>query len=301
MKAARNVFLSLLRNITVLTTKRHRLASLAEAPGAEAPVQSPGTACTLPGPISPPLALRGTARVSCLWLLAHSIQDTPKKETHDEYAWKTSLPIVRGHSSCRNRQGCRFRTKTHPRTPGGAGKPETPCFPPSSSWEEYNSALRQPPRKLLWEQTLLLTIQKWDKSISNPLEKLPVSTTSSASTTRSETLHFKGAQFSLITSESTKILHFLSDQKAPKQKWEFLWMNESWQVRYHLCWQDNALGFNKTKLTSSCVTYPLTLGRLRVPSSVLWASDNFRTNHTVARLTLNSNSFRFNISNLLHR
>ena len=291
MKAARNVFLSLLRNITVITTKRCPLASLSEAPG----VQSPGSACTLPGPISPPLALRGTARVSCLWLLAHSLQDTPKGETHDEYAWKTSLPIVRGHSSWRNRQGYRFRTKTHPRTGGGAGKPETPCFPPSSSWEEYNSALRQPPRKLLWEQTLLLTIQKWDKSISNPLEKLGVSTTSS------ETLHSKGAQFSLITSESRKTLHLLSDQKAPKWTWEFLWMNESWQVRYHLCWQDSALGFNKTKITSNCVTYPLTLGHLRVPGSVLWASDLFRTNQTIARLTLDSNSFRFNISNLLHR
>ena len=229
MKAARNVFLSLLRNITVITTKRCPLASLSEAPG----VQSPGSACTLPGPISPPLALRGTARVSCLWLLAHSLQDTPKGETHDEYAWKTSLPIVRGHSSWRNRQGYRFRAKTHPRTGGGAGKPETPCFPPSSSWEEYNSALRQPPRKLLWEQTLLLTIQKWDKSISNPLEKLGVSTTSS------ETLHSKGAPFSLLTSESRKTLHFLSDQKTPKRKWEFLWKNESWQVRYHLCWQDS--------------------------------------------------------------
>ena len=299
MKAARNVFLSLLRNITVLTTKRHRLASLAEAPGAEAPVQSPWTACTLPGPISPPLALRGTARVSCLWLLAHSIQDTPKKETHDEYAWKTSLPIVRGHSSCRNRQGCRFRTKTHPRTPGGAGKPETPCFPPSSSWEEYNSALRQPPRKLLWEQTLLLTIQKWDKSISNPLEKLPVSTTRSASTTRSETLHFKGAVF-------------------PDHKWEHknfafpIWpegskakmrvpLNE-WIDKSGITFAGRTVlwGLIK-KITSNCVTYPLTLGCLRVPGSVLWASDIFGTNQTIARLALDSNSFRFNISNLLHR
>lgn len=44
--------------------------------------------------------------------------------------------------------------------------------PPSSSSEEYNSALRQPPRKPLWEQRLfLLTIQKWDNSTPYPLEK----------------------------------------------------------------------------------------------------------------------------------
>lgn len=92
MKTARNVFVSLLRNITVITTQRHPFSYLSEAPG----VQSPGTACTLPGPISPPLDLRGTARVSCLRLLAHSLQDTPRGETHDEYAWKTSLLIVGG-------------------------------------------------------------------------------------------------------------------------------------------------------------------------------------------------------------
>lgn len=269
--------------------ERHPFSYLSEAPG----VQSPGTACTLPGTISPPLALRGTARVSCLRLLAHSLQDTPKGETNDECAWTTSLNC-RGHSSCRNRQGYRFRTKTHPRTGGWAEKPETPCFPPSSSWEEYNAALRQPPRKLLGDQTLLLTIRKWDKSVSNPLEK------SGVSTTRSETSTPKGLSFPWSQVRAGKV-HLLSDQKASKQKWEFLWMTESWQVRYLLCWQDSASGFNNTKTTSNCVTYPLTLGRLWVPGSVLWASDIFWTNQTIARLTMDSNSFRFNIANLLHR
>ena len=198
------------------------------------------------------------------------------------------------HSSCRNWHGYRFRTKTHPRTGGWTGKPETPCFPPSSSWEEYNAALRQPPRKLLGDQTLLLTIQKLDKIISNPLEK------SGVSTTRSETSTPKGLSFPWSQVRAGK-LHLLSDQKASKQKWEFLWMIESWQVRYLLCWQDSASGFNNTKTTSNCVTYPLTLGRLWVPGSVLWASDIFWTNQTIARLTMDSNSFRFNIANLLHR
>lgn len=187
---------------------------LSEAPGA----QSPGTACTLPGTISPPLALRGTARVSCLRLLARSLQDTPKGEIHDEYAWKTSLSIVGGI------------VHVETGTVTDSGPRHTPGLVDEQENQKHLVSHHHLPERnitLLWGS---LPESFWGSDTTSDHPEMGQEYIKSPRRVGSQyyqvwDLHSKGAQFSLITSESRKTASpiwpegFKAKMRVPLNDW----------------------------------------------------------------------------------